>query len=353
MIGIITGIMAIPALIARPFVGRTVDRRGRKLSILVGFSINCIASVGYALFDSTPLIFLTRFLHGLAFATYYPGISTLVSDITPSSRRTEAFSYFSMFLFAGTALGPAIGEHLYVIRSAQSAFVASAILGAVGLLLATRLRDVPFRPTEKIQRAPLLHPAALFPAVILAFVAFPFGGTQAFVPLYVDSFGAGDSRLYFTTVALTIMVMRLFVGRVADVYGRGAVIIPGTVLCSISMLVLAAGADAATLVAAAIIFGLGWGALFPGLFALTIDRVPAWQRGAATATFTAAFDLTFGGGQILLGSLLQATSFSTIFVVGGISAACGMLFFVFGRKRSEAAFPPFTYPADDAASASS
>ena len=54
-------------------------------------------------------ILAVRLLHGLAISSFYPSATTLTADISPDSRRAEALSYFSMFLYAGFAVGPGFG----------------------------------------------------------------------------------------------------------------------------------------------------------------------------------------------------------------------------------------------------
>lgn len=357
VVGFVNGIMWVPALILRPFVGRQVDRRGRRPFILLGMGINTIAAAAYAFSNSVELILAIRIFHGASFACFYPSSSTMVGDISPYSRRAEAISYFSMFLFAGLALGPAVGEHLYQSSGAGAAFLTAAGFAGLALILSTQLGET-FTGEASVTKTPLLHRAAAFPALVLGFVALGAGAADAFLPLYVSRFGTGDSRLYFTTFAITIIVVRFFTGQIADRFGRGAIIVPGALLSGGAMFVLATGAEPVQIVTAAVMRGVGWGAMWPGLFAMLIDRVHPGERGSATGTFTAAFDLSFGGGQIVLGVILEATSFATIFWLAGTSAVLGAIVFLAGRSRSEEKFPAkddlsATYPVDDAASASS
>lgn len=357
MVGLVNGIMWIPAIFLRPFVGRFIDRRGRKTFILLGVAINGIAAAAYAFSNSIEVILAVRIFQGASFACFYPSSSTMVGDISPTSRRAEAISYFSMFLFGGLALGPAIGEHLYQSYGANVAFITASAFAALGLVLATQLAES-FVGEVREKKAPLLHRAAAFPALILIFVSLGAGAADAFLPLYVSRFGSGDSRLYFTTFAVTIIVVRFFTGQIADRFGRGSIIVPGALLSGIALFVLAAGAEPANIVTAAVLRGVGWGAMWPALFAMLMDRVHPGERGSATGSFTAAFDLSFGGGQILLGLILQATSFTTIFLLGGVSGVLGAVVFLLWQRKSEERFPPIeeepvTYPADGAASASS
>ena len=53
----------------------------------------------------------------------------------------------------------------------------------------------------------------------------------------------------------------------------------------------------------AIILGIGQAFAFPALMTIAVNSAPASERGSVMGTFTAFFDLSFGGGAIALGAL--------------------------------------------------
>lgn len=337
-VGLVMGILLVPAIVLRPLVGRMIDTRGRKLFLIGGLLVSGLANVGYAFAPSIAVIFIVRLFHGTAMASFYPSAAAITGDISPAHRRAEGFSYFSMFLFAGMALGPVIGEWLFLGRGHRSAFLAGAVFAGFGMVLASRLhRPIPEAGTPAPKH--LIHRTALFPAGVLALVALTSGGLHAFIPVFVEETTKGNSGIFFALYAVVIIVMRTFVGKIADRHGRGVIVVPGTALCGFSSLVVVTGAGQTQLIVAAVLFGLGWGAMFPGLIAMIMDRIPTWERGSATGTFTSAFDLAFGGGQIVLGWVLAATNFETIFVIGGLSAFASGLLFTAARARYDARFP--------------
>lgn len=64
---------------------------------------------------------------------------------------------------------------------------------------------------------------------------------------------------------------------------------------------------------AAILFGIGAGAVQPSLQAWTIKRADPSRRGAATGTFFSAFDLGIGGGAMILGAVAKETGFALMY----------------------------------------
>jgi len=124
----------------------------------------------------------------------------------------------------------------------------------------------------------------------------------AFVPLRFAN-DVGHLGAWFTLYAAGILVARPLLGRLSDRVGRLAIIHPSLALGAAGMALLAAGTPAA-LWLSAILYGVGiGGGAFPGLMALTVDRCPPRQRGAAMALFFTAYDLSIAGGAALMGPL--------------------------------------------------
>ena len=119
------GAFALSAVVLRPFVGRISDKRGRRLLVTAGGILVGAAIAAYALVDSLAMLVALRVVTGIGEAFYYVGVASVISDISPSDRRGEAFSYFSLALFGGLALGPVIGETALDIWSFSAVWVAA------------------------------------------------------------------------------------------------------------------------------------------------------------------------------------------------------------------------------------
>jgi MFS family permease len=70
-----------------------------------------------------------------------------------------------------------------------------------------------------------------------------------------------------------------------------------------------------------VLLGAGWGAAYPGIFALVVDRAPETQRGYAVAILTAALDLAFGLGQLAVGGIVATAGYHVAFLSAAVSAA--------------------------------
>jgi MFS family permease len=332
-IGVVLGGYFLSAILLRPFIGREIDRTSRKLFVAVGLIFSAVACFGYPFAKSFVPLVAVRLLHGVSIASFYSAAATITADIAPSSRRGEALSYFSMLLYAGSAVGPTIAKSLIVSGGFRLAFWTAAGLSAAGLVISLFLNE-PDRQKSEEARGRLFHPAVTFPGVILTLASIGWAATS-FIPLYAVT----NFPVYFLTSSTTTLIMRLFVGRVADRFGRAAVIIPGIFIVVAALVVLSIRPSTPLLVAGALLFGIGWSALYPGLLSLTIDRVAPWERGSALGTLTAAFDLSTGIGQPALGFVLQQTSFPVLFLTGAMGPLAAGAGFLAWRKRSDAVYP--------------
>lgn len=336
--GIVIGAASVTAIVSRLAIGREVDRRGRRIFLSLGIGVGAVSCLGYPLFDTMGSLLGLRLFHGIAIASFYPAAAALIADITPSSRRGEALSYFSMLLYVAFAFGPALGELITAEAGYSAAFLAAAAIGGLGFIISFVIKEPP-RPPSPPAGARLFHRAATFPAVVLGLAAFSYGAIGTFVPLYVTARGSGDSRFFFIALSIATIGVRTFVGRVADRYSPAALIVPGALLCSVALVIISTSAAQSVLVVGAVVFGLGWGGLFPGLLNFTINRVRSDERGSAMGTFTAAFDAIFAASQPLLGLVLQFTSFPWVFVAGAAGALASAGVFIAGRSRSNALYP--------------
>ena len=115
-----------------------------------------------------------------------------------------------------------------------------------------------------------------------------------------------------------ILLIRPMAGRLGDRWGYKRVFVPCLVLITAGLTCLAFGGSRASMIASAILFGIGFGTAYPVYVGYVMRDVSAARRGAAFGAILAAFDTGVGTGSTSMGWLIQHHGFQSAF---GVAAA--------------------------------
>ncbi len=164
-------------------------------------------------------------------------------------------------------------------------------------------------------------------------VSFGYGSLTSFSALYADELGITPNSLFLSSMAVAILVGRLVLGRVVDRIGHRRVLLQCFVLPPVGLLMLALATGPVSLAGAALVFGAGFGLLFPTHTAYVMTHVPQARRGAAFGAMLAAFDTGIGTGSSALGWVIAEFGFRTAFGVAALLAAAAMPVFLVAERR--------------------
>ena len=324
--GLVSGFLAFTALFFRPFMGWLTDAWRRRPLVLIGTSCYSLASVVYLLSGTIPVLLFGRLVHGFGLSCYSTAASAYVADIAPPRRRGEAVGLFSATQAIGLIMGPTIGFILIGESGFHRLFYFSAGLAFIAFLISFFARER--RPSWQIRHQPwtlrtgIVSPDALPMAWMALCMGMGFGSVSAFISIFSRSRGLQNPGLYFMVQAIALLVSRMLAGRVTDRHGRSATIVPGIIMIAIAQGLLPLAHSFFHFAISASLFGFGYGAAQPATMALLIDRVRPEQRGLATGTYYAGFDVGISLGSILLGVVSEMWGFG---VMWPVSAACTLL----------------------------
>ena len=313
-IGFLIGIFSISSLILRPFVGRSLlNISGRKF-MMGGTLLYAICSVAYLLVPPFWPLLIVRVFQGVGLAFFSTAIYTLVADITPEDHRGKVISYFYLPINMSFALGPYFGMLLINRFNFRVLFSVCIGLSLCSLYITTKLSQMKTVPLEKpsLKLQSLLSREAL-PSALMAFmINIIWGSLNAFLPLYGLKHGISNPGIFFTFLAITLILGRAFGGKLLDIYGRERVIMPCLITVMISIAILTFSTTLAMFILAAVILGAGLALLYPSLLIHAIEKAGS-VRGPAMGTFTAVADLGIGLGPMIMGIILQWTSYWIMF----------------------------------------
>jgi MFS family permease len=322
-VGLQVGAFSFSAALLRPAIGRLGDRSGRRLLVIGGALVVGVSVSLYGLADSLSTLFALRLLTGVGEAALFVGAATAIQDLAPSHRRGEAASYFSVAIYGGLAVGPALGEWLL-----DGPGYGSVWWTAAGACLLAAVLGWWTPPTPEAQEAPgkrrLLHPAALGPGAVLGLALIGFAGFSTFLPLYVDDIGVNGAKSVFALYAVLVLAVRIFGARIPDVVGRIRAASAALVLLVVGLAVLAVWQAPAGLYAGTALFATGTSLLFPSLLSLVVDVAPDSERSSAVSTFSLFFDLAQGVGSLLLGAVVALSSEPVAFGISSLLCAAAL-----------------------------
>ncbi|HMS61730.1 MAG TPA: MFS transporter [Solirubrobacteraceae bacterium] len=345
--GVVAGGFAISALIGRPIGGRPGARHGRKTIHATGLAICSLAGL---------LLFLPFGVAGLIFARLVVGLGdgwvftagvTWIVDLAPEERRGQTIGMFGLSIWGGLTFGSVIGEGMYALGGYEAVWAFAALAPLAGLLVARLVPEAP--PThqpvsEELAAAELgaaVVPApgapapapghwipreAVRPGVALALANIGFGTMAGFVVLLLAERGIGHGAAAFTVFSASVVVSRLFLGRLPDILGARRTALGAGLVQGLGLIAIGAAQSLPAALAAAAVMGMGMSLLFPSLALLVVDRVEPARRGAAMGAFTAFFDLGVGLGAPFAGLIASwAGSYPPAFYVGGSLCLMGAL----------------------------
>lgn len=336
MAGLVIGIFTASAVLVRPYAGMLLDSHGRKIVLVVGLIIFMVSVLGYNWAPTVFFLLILRFIHGFGWGAASTATGTIAADIIPKSRLGEGMGFFGLAGTLAMAAAPLVGLSIIDRFGFSTLFFFSAALVAVSLVVVSFItfKDVSKGREEQKVKPALFEKAAWRPSLVMFFITMTYGAVVAFIALYADQRQVGNIGLFFTVYAITLLVSRPLLGKLADQKGFNKVVIPGIVLIILTMAVLSQAASLVVFLLAGIIYGVGFGAVQPSLQAMVVQNIPPNRRGAANGTFFSAFDLGIGAGSLIWGAVSQAVGYSQMYLWAAIPAILGLLaYHLYGRQR--------------------
>lgn len=323
-VSFVVSAMAAGLLCFRPLIGWLIDCWGRKAVLSMGLGIMLVILPLYV-WSPTPLWLMgVRVLHGISQAAFATASQTMLIDLVPPERHTTLLGYLAMSNTIGFSLGPLLGSLVF----APAGFIPVAFLmtglTVLGIILSLPLpwkSSLTTQPKSQQENCSFPWEIVLrFPvrdATLLFFIgSFLHGAVVTFLPLLVP-----NAALFYSLNALVAVLVRFGLGRWGNRTSRQWVVSLG-ILCSGTALIGLAVAPH-YLILWSIVYGLGFGSLFPVLSAIVSLAAPGRVRGRVYSIFLAGFDsgMTLGGAGVQ--PIVQVLPLSTLFLLlGGIG--CGV-----------------------------
>ena len=353
-IGIVSGVFAVASLLMRPFSGRLVDKRGRRIALLLGSAISVLAALGHLAASSIEILIAMRVLLGIGEALFFVAGLAAATDLAPANRRGEAISLVSLSLYLGIAIGPVVGELLLDSSGYAAVWILTAVLyvASVGLswIVPETLERIAATDDRPAAKHPLIHPRGVVPGLLALCGVWGMGPFFTFVPLMVDDLGLGSSGPYFGVFALVVVVLRFFGAKLPDRLGTG--VLGGTAFISTAIGLVISGLAVGRLIPVGeglmlgtILFATGVAFTLPAIMAMAVHGVRPDERGAVVGTAGLFVDSAFALSPAVLGILATWVDYPPTFLVSAAITTVGAVYLLVRRPGSASGEPGAATPA--------
>lgn len=329
--GAVLAVFAMAALVALPFTGRVIDRRGPLPVVVGGAVLAAVGAVGMGVAATVPAAVFSAALLGAGTAVMQPALATMIVWCSDPSTRTRAFATQFFLQNLGLGLGGLIGGQLVDVNRPGSFTLLFGIEAAMFLVLAAVAGAVKLPRTSSASSSVLPEEAAgagggglrallghraMVQLCVLGFVLFfaCYGQFESGLAAYgTEAAGIEPSTLGIALAANTavIVVAQFVVLRLVERRRRSRVIASVGLIWAVAWIIAGyagLGHGSQTMATAAFIstyalFGLGESMLSPTVAPLVADLAPGEMVGQYNAAFALVKQLALAVGPAVGGPM--------------------------------------------------
>lgn len=331
-VGLLISGFSFARLVADPFVGRFIDRRGERAMTTLGAVAVGVSSIAAGLAPSFPLLVLFRTAGGVGSALFFAALLSFLLRTIPPERSGRVMSvYYGSFnvgLIAGAPLGGLVARWLGL----ASPLHVYGIACFVSAWLFWRTINDPARSADEnrrggLRRLPWRRPLVAVLVTNGAFAWMIAAILSTLVPLFgVDEVGLtlGGVGIGLAIVTGTDLVSLFPAGKATDRRGRRAVLVPS--LAALAALTVALGFATTPVAFMAVLAVLGVASGFAGVppAPMLSDVTPEELKGTAVAAFRFAGDLGFVLGPLVAGWAANEFGFAASFAINAVPTAIAL-----------------------------
>lgn len=315
VVGIVSSLFALTAMVFKLVSAPAIDAFDRKKVLIVSLGIMLLSFVGYAASATIPMLMISRLLTGVALAFVPTCCIAIASDALPSKKMSTGIGFFALGTVITQAIAPLAGLKLVNTIGYNMTF---ALLG--GLIVLTML----FAATMKLDLRPSspftisMHSVfareVIVPSILLMLMNMVFCNVNAFLVLFGEHQGVDSTRIgyFFTVLAATMVVSRPMIGKLADAFGSGEVILVSMVCFAASFLAISNSKTMPMFLLSGFLSAFGYAGSQPALMAVCMKRVPMERRGAAGCTSYIGQDIGNLAGPVLAGAIVEKMGYASM-----------------------------------------
>ena len=284
--GLAISVSAISAACVSPLWGILADRYGRKpMMIRAGLAMT-ITMGGLAFVPNVYWLLALRLLNGV-FTGFVPNATALIASQVPKDKSGYALGTLSSGVVAGTLTGPFVGGMIAEVFGIRNVFLMVGGFLFLAAILTIFFIKEDFQPVPKEKALPtkelftsVKYPYLLFNVFATSFVIqVAAQSVGPILALYIRDLGQKENLLFVSglivsSMGLSSMMSSGVMGRLGDKVGNHRLLIVAQAYSALIYLLCANASTPLELGIYRFLFGLGTGALVPGINALLSRMTP-------------------------------------------------------------------------------
>ena len=284
--GLAISVSATSAAVVSPIWGILADKYGRKpMMIRAGLAMT-ITMGGLAFVPNVFWLLFLRFLNGV-FTGFVPNATALIASQVPKDRSGYALGTLSTGVVAGTLTGPFVGGFIAEIFGIRNVFLLVGGFLFLAAILTILFIKEDFQPMPKEKALPtkelfasVKYPFLLINLFLTSFVIqFAAQSIGPILALYVRDLGQKENLLFVSglivsSMGFSSMMSAGVMGKLGDKVGNHRLLVLAQVYSVCIYLLCANATSPFQLGFYRFLFGLGTGALIPGVNALLSKMTP-------------------------------------------------------------------------------
>lgn len=330
----------IGTILCRIFAGRLIDGFNKRIVLLISTALFFIIMGLFNFTTSLEAVFVLRGLHGVVFALGTTVMATLAVLVLPPNRKGEGVNMFAIFSNIAMVLGPAIGLYALSSYGSMALYIFLTIMTGLAMVLSNIIplsKELELPKQSKYKGwhiSQFIENKSLPWALMGLFIGFTYSGVLVFIPIELNSMGAGIwGSAFFAIFALMIIISRPIVGKIYARYGSKIIIYTGLGLFILGLFALGLAITPLAILFTAPLLGLGYGAAQPAFQALAIQSAPIERAGVSTATYFLALDISVGAGSVILAVLASAWGYQYLYMFTALVMVIALALYHIWVKR--------------------
>lgn len=332
VVGLVTGLPFLFAILTRLYSGGFADRHGPKRALMVGLGLATLSGgigLGAVLLVGQPVaaatvLLIARICLATAEGFVMVGAQTWGLALGGQARSGLIVGWVGTAMFGAMAAGAPIGGVLFSVGGYVAVTCAILLTPLVVMVPLARLQAQTLDASKRLPLGDVARRILPF-CVAIAFVGFGYGAIISFSVLLFEARGIPETWAALTLFSVALVAARIFAGGLPDRYGRARVALWSLAVMIGGLMAMALGPGRGLAFGGAFLAGLGYALVYPAIAREALARIPDRNRGAALSVYSSSVYVTLGIGGPILGLLAGAFGVAFVFVFASVMAGVAMV----------------------------